>query len=59
MTTRKREMLEGIQGALRESGFIIAKVLKSQPHFRSRLTLRNIYVTMSSSLPQMSAPNLA
>ena len=40
VTARKREMLEGIQDALRESGFIIAKVLKSQPYFRSRPTLR-------------------
>jgi hypothetical protein len=40
MTTRKWKMLEGIQDALRESGFIIAKVLKSQPHFKSRPTLK-------------------
>jgi transcriptional regulator with AAA-type ATPase domain len=40
VTARKREKLESIQDALRESGFIIAKVLKSQPYFRSRPTLR-------------------
>ena len=40
MTTRKREMLDGIQDALRESGFIIAKALKSQPYIRSYTTLK-------------------
>jgi hypothetical protein len=39
MTRRKREMLDGIQDALRESGFIIETALKSQPYFRSRPTL--------------------
>ncbi len=40
MTTRKREMLEGIQDALRESNFKIANVLKIQPYILSRQTLK-------------------
>jgi len=37
----EQNMLEGVQGALRDCGFIIARVLKNQPYIRSRPTLRN------------------
>jgi hypothetical protein len=40
MAARKQEMLEGIQDALRDCGFIIERALKIQPYFRSRPTLR-------------------
>jgi hypothetical protein len=41
MTLRKLEMLQGIQDALRESRFIIDRVLKNQPYFLSRPTLKS------------------
>lgn len=40
MIALKQGMLEGIQKTLREEGFIISNVLKKQPYFRSRPTLK-------------------